>query len=100
MCKCLLNVDGNKWLLWHDRKGKMIDYSFLNLYLHEKVKGQGILATWTARADTMISSNYKTSLSYQTFQKACLGYESRLEFPPDTFICDHCGKNPDYLPFV
>ena len=98
-CKCLLQVDGNRWLLWHDRKGRMIDYEFLNFYLHFKVKGKGICEAWSSRVESLAANNYESTLTRQVFTKACLGFQSRLEFPENVFVCDECTLNCKYLLF-
>ena len=98
-CQCLLQVDGHRWLLWHVGKGRMVDYAYLNFYLHQKVKGKGIYEAWTTRNSAFESNNYKSSLMLSTFQKAAFGYENRLEFPSDAFICDDCTLSSKYLVF-
>lgn len=98
-CQCLLQVDGHRWLLWHVGKGRMVDYAYLNFYLHQKVKGKGILEAWTTRNSAFESNNYQSSLMFKTFQKAAFGYENRLEFPPDAFICDDCTLSTKYIVF-
>ena len=98
-CECLLQVDGNKWLLWHDRKGRMVDYEFLNFYLHFKVKGKGIYEAWTSRVESLGANNYESTLTYKSFQRACLGFEGRLEFPADVFVCNDCTLDCKYLVF-
>ena len=98
-CRCLLQVDGHKWLLWHVGKGRMVDYAYLNFYLHQKVKGKGILEAWASRNESFESNNYKSSLTLKTFQRATFGYENRLEFPSDAFICDDCTIATKYLVF-
>ena len=86
-CKCLLQVDGHKFLLWHVGKGRMVDYAYLNYYLHQKVKGKGILEAWTSRNESFQANNYNSSMMFRTFERAAFGYKNRLEFPPDTFVC-------------
>ena len=77
----------------------MIDYEFLNFYLHFKVKGKGIYEAWTSRVESLAASNYQSSLTYESFHKACLGFEGRLEFPTDVFVCDDCTLACKYLVF-
>lgn len=55
-CRCLLRVDGTKYLIWNLGQGRFIDFPVLYSYLHKWVNsGLKIFAMWKSIFNTALS---------------------------------------------
>ena len=100
LCRCLLQLDGDPFQLWHIRKGCFIEYTYLHSYiLRHLSSGIPVNAEFAARSSALASLGLQTSLTVIEFQHAVAGFRALLSFPPDAFTCPRCTSNPKYLVF-
>ena len=99
-CRCLLQLDGDPFQLWHIRKGCFIEYTYIHSYiLRHLSSGIPVNAEFNARSHALASLGLQTSLTVTEFQHAVAGFRALLSFPPDAFTCPRCSKHPRYLVF-
>ena len=96
-CKCILQADTHKDLLWNLGSGKFICYTFLHSAIHKLVSGTAINAIYSSRATTFSSLGVTTSLTVQDLTRAVTGFAGMLRFMKEDFLCDKCGDTPAYI---
>ena len=100
ICRCLFQLDGDPYQLWHIKKGCFIELSYLNSYLMRHLgSGSPANAEYASRSHFLASIGLQTSLTVTEFQKAVAGFRALLSFPADAFTCPSCSKQPKYLVF-
>ena len=99
-CRCLFQLDGDPYQLWHIRKGSFIEYTYLHSYILRHLSaGIPVNAEYAARSHALASLGLQTTMTVTDFQHAIAGFRALLSFPPDAFTCPSCSKHPRYLVF-
>ena len=98
LCRCIFQLDGDPYQLWHIRRGCFIEYTYIHSYiLRHLSSGIPVAAEYAARKSTLTSLGLETSLTATEFQHAVAGFRALLRFPPDAFSCPTCSRNPAYI---
>ena len=88
-CRCSpVQCDTSEYLLWHVSEGYFVDYIYL-LDHTNKWRASGIAnsASWSSRKDTMKMYGISTLLSKDHFNKAAMGFRTRLRFEEENAFC-------------
>ena len=87
-CKCVQNVSGHKFGLWHLGRGKFVDYSWLLQWiLRWRGGGDPIHNEHAGRAQLMRQLGVETVLDRRQLNKAALGFKSRIRFDDMSVFC-------------
>ena len=100
-CKCEYHADSSSLMLYHVSVGVFIDYCMLNSFIINYVNcGQTALSFHKATKMKIQSKGkrYRFKLSYSSWNSACDGFVSLLQFDIlSCFTCKTCKTTPKYF---
>ena len=98
-CPCLQRVNGHRLLLWHLVKGRFVDYTLLQGYLHKwTASGISIQALYKSIVSGADSCGLSSSLSYSDLHRAVCGFFCLLVFDNSkAFSCPKHKTSPKFI---
>ena len=99
-CKCLQQVDGHPWLLFHVGWGRMVCYLTLDAYVIDMVRSGSTVRAFHSKMLQKTKSRTKNNydLSYDEFLTAKEGFFANAQVDvKQSFSCTNCGTSPRYF---
>ena len=98
-CRCIQQVDGHPYLLWHLGFGRFVDYTLLHLHMHRmRSDGMGVHAEFKSITNALESLGISSTLKYHDLHRAVCGFFRRLKFDANVaFSCPTHGTTPRFL---
>ena len=98
-CRCLLRVDGTKYLVWNIGQGRCVDFTLLFSYLHKWVhSGIKIYAMWKSIVYSASSSGISCTLEYNDLHRSVTGFVNNLNIDFErAYSCPNHGTSPKWL---
>ena len=98
-CQCTQRFDGHSQLLWNLGRGRFINYTLLNSYIHIwKNDGLPIYALHKSIIEMCLSSGITSTLSYNDLHRSICGFFVNLSFDDKVaFQCPKHGSSPVWI---
>ena len=98
-CRCLLRVDGTKYLIWNLGQGRFIDFTLLFSHLQKWVNsGLKIYALWKSILNTALSCGISCTLTYDDLHRSVCGFMNNLDIDfKRAFSCPTHGNSPTWV---
>ena len=98
-CRCLLRVDGTKYLIWNLGQGRFIDFTLLFSYLQKWINsGLKIYALWKSILNLALSCGISCTLTYDDLHRSVCGFMNNLDIDfKRAFSCPTLGSSPTWV---
>ena len=98
-CRCLLRVDGTKYLIWNLGQGRFIDFTLLFSYLQKWINsGLKIYALWKSILNLALSCGISCTLTYDDLHRSVCGFMNNLDIDfKRAFSCPTHGSSPTWV---